>query len=339
MDLQALPGEVVNNICSFLPPSAIASLRLTSSLFNGIASPYLIDTVYVDFLQESIDRLSETASHPIFRTTIRTVCYFPLTFPKIHVDYLRTWQVDCKAVIDDSFTIWQLQERLGGRQDPEAFAIDHHVQNYFAQHQAQERLLERLDMRALVSTSLSFPQLDAVIVSAAVGQPVLSSLMRAVRWSLTAELLRAVFSARETRFNHIRRFVFQDEQDTREAMLSMQYAPAWEHMTVAGLSGCLNLERLELVYRSGHHNYRAMLPFMRLASSRLRGLLLEGFRLDEDRWVEFVSGRQPTLSYITLRKCTVEPGSWSSIHQRLNGYFPRSREGTDEEARWIAFHT
>ncbi|KAF4458062.1 hypothetical protein F53441_137 [Fusarium austroafricanum] len=69
-----LPPEVWYRICSFLPKSSLASLRLVCSKLGSIALPECFKTIYIETYRESTHRrLSEIAKSPKLRNYVRRI--------------------------------------------------------------------------------------------------------------------------------------------------------------------------------------------------------------------------------------------------------------------------
>ncbi|KAI9788741.1 MAG: hypothetical protein M1816_006598 [Peltula sp. TS41687] len=371
MDLQALPVEVVDNICSFLQPSAIASLRRACRWQNGIASRHLIDTVYVDMLPESIHRLFSTAAHPIFRHTVRAIYYFPLEYCESfdHVS-INLFKNACKAVLCglpvavlEPHGIKTLEELDQFSNTWWWYHMDHHAGHRYA----QKSLFERLATQDIVAQSLTFPNIDTVAVSDSFGLPVLTTLMRQAlekvvlppmnQGKFTAVFLRMIFSAASAELKIKRLHIYNisnafgsfkfELPDTKSRLAKLEFLhlnfilrclmeEERENLKVPFRS-CLNLRSLELLV-TGAKPVQEGGVLHYIASSTLRSVVLDGLQLDVLTLIPFVMGRQPTLGRIILRYCHMKADR-GSVYGTIKTYFPGSIQRTDEEVQLIASHS
>ncbi|KAI9785440.1 MAG: hypothetical protein M1816_000410 [Peltula sp. TS41687] len=374
MDLQGLPVEIVDNICSFLRPPAIASLRLSCRWLNGIVSRHLIDAVYVDLLPESIERLSCIANHPIFRHSVRAVYYFPLEYAlpeKEEEDEEEDEDEDkdedeaeeprYRAQEDDEVVDiqkFQILSDIAFQQlsvVPSAAFRPHGVEtledlldlsdgwwleqmeNYNEYRRDQISFLESLDEEAVIAQSLSFPNLNTVVISDTVGMPRVSRVMG---WALTDavvppiivssfsnKLFRLVFSTPGARLK-IKTFRVYDMRCEMASCLINLLDPSSSLANLESLrlhccamdltlpdaygrklgklraifKACVNLRSLEWAVKGEWMIDMNAELLNSIISSRLQSLVLRRFRLDVLCLVPFVSSRQPTLAHIILRQ-------------------------------------
>lgn len=68
-----LPPEILSRVCAFLPLSALKSTRLASKLLESCASRFLFETIYIEILPESFERLLAIFAEPKFASGVRSV--------------------------------------------------------------------------------------------------------------------------------------------------------------------------------------------------------------------------------------------------------------------------
>ena len=107
MSLSRLPPEILDNVCSRLEPMHLKSLRLVSHQLSHSASQYMLETVYVDLLPESFERLLAIAAHQIFSRTVRRLFYQPVCF--VPSGSLQLYKTYCS----NGFEKHQLRKLLG----------------------------------------------------------------------------------------------------------------------------------------------------------------------------------------------------------------------------------
>ena len=84
------------------------SLRLVCRYLNDVSVKYILDTVYVDLLEESFEQLLTVSAHPVFQHTVRTLVYVPISFDSF--DSLKMYKLCSK---DDLATSPALRQVLG----------------------------------------------------------------------------------------------------------------------------------------------------------------------------------------------------------------------------------
>lgn len=68
-----LPAEILCRICSFMTLPALKCTRLSSKFLESCASTFLFETVYIDLLPESAEKLLSISACPKFALNVRTV--------------------------------------------------------------------------------------------------------------------------------------------------------------------------------------------------------------------------------------------------------------------------
>lgn len=66
------------SLCTFLQPRDLKALRLACHELQSIASKYLLETVYLDLLPDSFDRLLSASAHPTLCRYVRIIFYVPV---------------------------------------------------------------------------------------------------------------------------------------------------------------------------------------------------------------------------------------------------------------------
>jgi hypothetical protein len=94
-NMDALPLELKQRICSFLTPKDLKPLRLTSKIFATAAERYFIDRFILFNHPDSIAALGEIVAHEVFSRYITTlVCDTSLlNVQKVYASYQ-----DCRHV-------------------------------------------------------------------------------------------------------------------------------------------------------------------------------------------------------------------------------------------------
>ena len=123
---------------------------------------------------------------------------------------------------------------------------------------------------------------------------------------------------------------------------SLQHEPntSWTRGVTMFFKSCQNLENLEVIVQDAVPAQRPVTLSLSvlvddLLWPNLRALMLHGIALQQDKLYNLVATRQPRLARIDLLHCPLVEGSWALLYEKLQGFFPYSKQGTDEGARFF----
>ncbi|KAF2802602.1 uncharacterized protein BDZ99DRAFT_550914 [Mytilinidion resinicola] len=71
--IDRLPTELLHEICSYLPTTAVKTFRRQNKRFADIGAEYLFNLVVVHFSEKSFDKLRFIASNPEWAKSVRTI--------------------------------------------------------------------------------------------------------------------------------------------------------------------------------------------------------------------------------------------------------------------------
>jgi hypothetical protein len=372
----SLPTELVDQVCTFLQPRDLKALRLACRELECIASKHLLETVYLDLLPDSFDRLLSVSAHPTLSRYVRTIFYVPVRF--FSCTSLDDFRECCHNTLLD-----ELSDRRG-LDYPEDLSLSDerwldHYNNHETHCRMQQQLLESSTIESVLYQAFtSFPKLDTLVMvdfftstSTDFGRTFYTSPMqKALKQTLLGtckeptgllarhpySLLLAASSAgikpKEIALRFFEQTFFdlatsnpaytQSVLDRLQILrinmpLSQDPDDGWVSRFVLFLRSCPSLQKVELVF-----NGERAVPWMILGSHlpwlELRSLWLRGIALLEDEMVDFVANHQPALSRILLTDCPLETGSWSSLHNRVKAFFPGSFQGSNEHASYFVHH-
>lgn len=80
----SLPPEIADIVCSKLETPDVANLRLVSSYWMNVATPWLLPEVHLIFKRDSFQRLIDISNHPVIRHHVTSLFYEPDTLWTYH---------------------------------------------------------------------------------------------------------------------------------------------------------------------------------------------------------------------------------------------------------------
>jgi hypothetical protein len=371
--LISLPTELIDKVCTFLHLPDVKALRLACRELESIASKYLLETVYLDLLPDSFDRLLSIFAHPTVSRYVRTIFYIPVQFSSC--TSLNEFRECClNTLLDES------SDRRG-IDYPEDLVLSNerwlnHYENHESHCRMQQQLLESATIDSVLSRAFSnFPKLDKLVMvnfatttstdparifytlpmRKALQQTLLglreepAGLLARHAHSLLLAAGGAGIKPKELTLRLFELSFFDlatsDPTYTQSILVRLQILritisllqnpdnDGWLRTFALFLRLCPSLQKLELVL-----NGERVVPLEILGTHlpwlELRSLRLWGFLLHEDEFVDFVANHQPTLSRVLLTCCPLETGSWSSLHSRVKIFFPGSSPGSDVHANY-----
>ena len=373
--LQHLPAETLHAIASILPARDIKSLRLVSRTLVSIASEFLFETVFVEVLPESLEKLSFVTLHPVFSKSVRTIFFSPRMFQA--VDALEDFKRICfrdllreeeshRIGIDYPADLNLSEEQWANYHKNYDFWA--HVQQDLAKtttveiglHEAVARLPKLREvltsyfydpletstdsyfhtsaLKKVLRYTLLHPTLSSGGYSAQACRTLISAVAcaKAVVTVAWFEAVEESFLDRATiEVPHVHCALFHLENLQINLCVRYSLSPAKANNLRRVLSFMPMLRELNLSV-SGDED--AFIPFrvlvMDLPWTHLKFLFLEQVVLQEEQLITFITAHQPTMRWIELQNCPLETGSWSSVHQKLLPFFPASKLGSDETAKF-----
>ena len=337
------------------------SLRLACRYLNDVSVKYILDTVYVDLLEESFEQLLAVAAHPVFRHTVRTLVYMPVSFSSF--DSLKIYKVHSKGGLADSPAFRQVlgltaNDGLNPKVKEKEWRAGY--KEYKAQVEAQERLIEGscscLDM-TMKKAFTGFTRLDAVVIDKVdEGERWFSRPMQRVMKRILYEpgpyidpedshqmaVLKALVDTK-TRPKSLN-LGSTTHYFREELMLSNGFfGPVFDGLTSLKLMTCFgkspirmevwtqtataflklfqNVEDLSLT-AFGFRTVPLAMLVTNLPWPKLRSIVLLGGWIHEDDLIRFVRSHQSKLHRVEISEIKFRSGSQSSAVDRLRTCFP-----------------
>jgi hypothetical protein len=158
----SLPPEILQNIASVLPVCDIKHLRLVNRALSLVSSRYMFETIFIEVLPESLQKLQCVAAHPVFSKGVRFAFFLPNTFHRI--DDLDEFKGVCFTYLHDI----EDNERNGVDSPADLSFTDEEWANSYRKY--NELAEQQLDMiknstvdRTISETLPSFPKLRKIM--------------------------------------------------------------------------------------------------------------------------------------------------------------------------------
>lgn len=150
--LLSLPPELLRKVIFLSQITDLKAIRLACKVLETHASEYLLKTVCLEFLPESIERLVAISEHPQFSKMVRTIEYYPRDFE--HFESLEEFK-----------EFWN----PFGEQDGYGPAHEEMLSNFrirSSNYAAQQELLTDSRLTVLFARAFAnFPQLSSIAIS------------------------------------------------------------------------------------------------------------------------------------------------------------------------------
>lgn len=88
--IASLPPEIADRVCAKFRTPDVKSLRLVSTFWMNVATPWLLPRVHLIFTSDSFQRMVDISEHPVIRHHVTSLFYEPDTLTTYHSQ--KEWQ-------------------------------------------------------------------------------------------------------------------------------------------------------------------------------------------------------------------------------------------------------
>lgn len=160
--LLCLPAELIRNVTRICPKADLKSLRLSCQLLEVFASEFLHETVHLDMLPESFDRLQAIPDNAKFSSNIRTIFSSPLLF--FDLDSPQSFKDECFRELADEASDLSESGVSNGLQMSDHEWLNHY-KDYDSFRQLHRALVKGAKLRTFFSRVFAkLPRLDSLVM-------------------------------------------------------------------------------------------------------------------------------------------------------------------------------